>query len=43
MAVVILGIPGPKGLLIDMAIIGGAVVVLIFGLGVLVGAHIARR
>ena len=39
----ILGVSGPKGLLIDAAIICGAVVVLIFGLGVLVGARIARR
>lgn len=39
----ILGIPGPKGLLIDAAIIGGAVVVLIFGLGFFAGYRLARR
>lgn len=39
----ILGIPGPKGLLIDMAIIGGAVVALIFGLGFIAGYRVARR
>lgn len=39
----ILGIPGPKGLLVDMAVIGGAVVVLIFGIGVFVGLRLAKR
>ena len=39
----ILGIPGPKGLLIDAAIIGGAVAVLIFGLGLYAGYRLARR
>lgn len=39
----ILGIPGPKGLLIDLAIIGGAVVALIFGLGFIAGYRVARR
>jgi hypothetical protein len=40
---VILGIPGPKGLLIDVAIIGGVVVALIFGLGFIAGYRVARR
>lgn len=39
----ILGIPGPKGLLIDAAIIGAGVVVLIFGLGFFAGYRLARR
>lgn len=39
----ILGIGGHKGLLIDAALIGGAVVVLIFGLGFFAGYRIARR
>ena len=39
----ILGIPGPKGLLIDTAIIGGAIVALIFGLGFYAGYRLARR
>lgn len=39
----ILGIPGPQGLLIDLAIIGGGIVVLIFGLGFIAGYRVARR
>ena len=39
----ILGIPGPKGLLIDMAIIGAGIVALVFGLGVIIGVRVARR
>lgn len=39
----ILGIPGPKGLLIDMAIICGGIALLIFGLGVFVGLRLAKH
>lgn len=39
----ILGIPGPKGLLIDMVIIGGGIALLIFGLGVFVGLRLAKH
>lgn len=39
----ILGIPGPKGLLIDLAIIGAGIASLIFGLGVFVGLRLAKR
>lgn len=39
----ILGIPGSKGLLIDLAIIGGGIASLIFGLGVFVGLRLAKR
>ena len=39
----ILGIGGPKGLPIDMAIIGAGIVVLIFGLGFIAGYRVARR
>jgi len=40
---VILGIGGPKGLLIDKAIIGAGIAVLIFGLGFIAGYRVARR
>lgn len=39
----ILGIPGPKGLLIDMAVIGGGVVLLVFALGFIAGYRVAQR
>lgn len=39
----ILGISGPKGLLIDLAIIGAGISSLIFGLGVFVGLWLAKR
>ena len=43
MAGMIFGVPGPKGLMIDAALIGGAVVVVIFLLGVYAGYRLARR
>jgi hypothetical protein len=40
---VILGVLGLQGLLLDLAIIGGAALALIIVLGVVIGVRIARR